>query len=296
MIEVTILGSSGSSPAKDRSLPSVALRREGDIFLFDCGEGTQMQMLRYGINAYRVKAIFVSHSHGDHIIGIAGLVRTLAMSNRDKPLDIFVPKGQEKIIKALVMFDKAMIGYDINIIGIKGGLAYKGKDFRISAFRLNHTIDALGYVFQEDDKKNFIVERCKKLGIVGEMFSELLKKGRIKLGRRTIYAKDLVEIKPGRKIVYAMDTRPSGETVKAAREADLLIHESSYTEEFRRLARERKHSTAFEAAEIAKKANVKRLVLTHISTRFKTAKPLIDEASKVFKEVSVAEDGERITI
>lgn len=296
MIEITILGSSGSSPAKDRNLPSVALRREGDVFLFDCGEGTQMQMIKYGINAYRIKAIFVSHSHGDHIIGIAGLVRTLAMSNRDKPLGIFVPKGQEKIIKALVMFDKAMIGYDINIIGIGKGLAYTGKDFRISAFRLNHTINALGYIFQENDKKNFIMERCKKLGIEGRMFSELQKKGRIKLGKRIIYAKDLVDIRPGKKIVYAMDTRPTAETVKAAKDADLLIHESSYTEEFGRLARERKHSTALEAAEIAKKANVKRLVLTHISTRFKTAKPLIDEARKVFKEVSVAEDGERIIV
>lgn len=296
MIEITILGSSGSSPAKDRNLPSVALRREGDVFLFDCGEGTQMQMIKYGINAYRIKAIFVSHSHGDHIIGIAGLVRTLAMSNRDKPLGIFVPKGQEKIIKALVMFDKAMIGYDINIIGIGKGLAYTGKDFRISAFRLNHTINALGYVFQENDKKNFIMERCKKLGIEGRMFSELQKNGRIKLGKRIIYAKDLLEVKPGKKIVYAMDTRPTAETVKAAKDADLLIHESSYTEEFGRLARERKHSTALEAAEIAKKANVKRLVLTHISTRFKTAKPLIDEARKVFKEVSVAEDGERIIV
>ena len=296
MIEITILGSSGSSPAKDRNLPSVALRREGDVFLFDCGEGTQMQMIKYGINAYRIKAIFVSHSHGDHIIGIAGLVRTLAMSNRDKPLEIFVPKGQEKIIKALVMFDKAMIGYDINIIGIGKGLAYTGKDFRISAFRLNHTINALGYIFQENDKKNFIMERCKKLGIEGRMFSELQKNGRIKLGKRIIYAKDLLEVKPGKKIVYAMDTRPTAETVKAAKDADLLIHESSYTEEFGRLARERKHSTALEAAEIAKKANVKRLVLTHISTRFKTAKPLIDEARKVFKEVSVAEDGERIIV
>jgi ribonuclease Z len=296
MIEITILGSSGSSPAKDRNLPSVALRREGDVFLFDCGEGTQMQMIKYGINAYRIKAIFVSHSHGDHIIGIAGLVRTLAMSNRDKPLGIFVPKGQEKIIKALVMFDKAMIGYDINIIGIGKGLAYTGKDFRISAFRLNHTINALGYIFQENDKKNFIMERCKKLGIEGRMFSELQKNGRIKLGKRIIYAKDLLEVKPGKKIVYAMDTRPTAETVKAAKDADLLIHESSYTEEFGRLARERKHSTALEAAEIAKKANVKRLVLTHISTRFKTAKPLIDEARKVFKEVSVAEDGERIIV
>lgn len=296
MIEITILGSSGSSPAKGRNMPAVALKRDGDVFLFDCGEGTQMQMIKYGINAYRIRAIFISHSHGDHIIGIAGLVRTLAMSNRERNLDIFVPEGQESIIKTLVLFDKAIINYKINVIGIGKGLAYVGKDFKISSFRLNHTVDSLGYIFEENARRNFKKDKCADLGITGKMFSVLENKGKIKIGNKTAYVEDLVDEKPGRKVAYAVDTRPCAETVKASKEADVLIHESSYTNEFRKLALERKHSTALEAATIAKKARVKKLVLTHISTRFKTAKPLIDEARKVFDNTIAAEDGMKLIL
>ena len=128
------------------------------------------------------------------------------------------------------------------------------------------------------------------------MFSVLENKGKIKIGNKTAYVEDLVDEKPGRKVAYAVDTRPCAETVKASKEADVLIHESSYTNEFRKLALERKHSTALEAATIAKKARVKKLVLTHISTRFKTAKPLIDEARKVFDNTIAAEDGMKLIL
>lgn len=296
MIEVTVLGSSGSSPAKGRQMPAVALRHEGELFLFDCGEGTQMQMLKYGINSYRLKAIFISHSHGDHIIGVAGLVRTLALNNRKDELSIFVPNGQEKIIRTLVLFDKALISYRINIIGIGTGVVYKGRDFTVSAFRLNHTIPTLGYVFKENDRKKFLKEKCRKLGIEGTMFSTLEDKGRIRVGNRTISIGSVTENKVGRKVVYAVDTRPTRSTIIAAKGADLLIHESSYTDEFKDLAIQRKHSTALEVANIAKKAGVKQLFLIHISTRFKTGKPLIDEAGRIFKNTVVVEDGERIEV
>jgi ribonuclease Z len=296
MIEVTVLGTSGSSPAVGRQMPAVALRHEGEVFLFDCGEGTQMQMLKYGINSYRLKAIFISHSHGDHIIGIAGLVRTLALSNRKDDLSIFVPRGQERIIRTLVLFDKALIGYKINIIGVGSGVIYKGKDFTVSAFRLNHTIPTCGYVFKENDRRKFLKEKCRRLGIEGEMFGVLTKKGRIKIGNKTISLNSVTELKVGRKIVYAVDTRPTSATIAAAKNADLLIHESSYTDEFRKLAIMRKHSTALEVATVAKKAHVRRLCLVHISTRFKTGKPLIDEARKVFRNTIAAEDGEKIDV
>lgn len=296
MIEVTVLGSSGSSPAKGRQMPAVALRHEGEIFLFDCGEGTQMQMLQYGINTYRIKAIFISHAHGDHIIGIAGLVRTLALNNRKDSLLIFVPRGQERIIRSLVVFDKALIGYEIRIVGIGTGTVYKGKGFSIEAFKLNHTILTYGYVFKEDDKRRFIKEKCERLGIEGEMFAALEKNGRIRIKGKNISLNSVTRFQQGRKIVYAADTRPSESTVRAAKNADILFHESSYTQEYKELAKSRKHSTALEAANVAKKAHAKRLVLIHISTRFKTTVPLMKEAGKVFRNTMVAKDGDRFDI
>lgn len=296
MIEITVLGSSGSAPAKGRHMPAVALKREGDIFLFDCGEGTQMQMIEYGLNSYKTKAIFISHAHGDHIIGVAGLIRTLALNNRREKLLIFVPEGQERIVRSLIQFDKAIVGYEVEVKGVGSGIVYRGKGFSVSAFRLDHTIKALGYVFKEDDRRNFIKEKSARLGLKGEMFRELQKKGWIKVKGRRISLNSITTLRPGRKVVYAADTRPLKATIIAAKGADILMHESSYTEDVRNLAVSRKHSTAKEAAMVARKAGAKRLVLLHISTRYKTSAPLIKEASRIFKDAVVAKDGYTIQI
>lgn len=295
-IRVVMLGTSGSSPTKTRSLPGVAIIYDGDTFLFDCGEGTQIQMLKYAVNSSKLKAIFISHAHGDHVIGIAGLVRTLALNRRTEPLTIFVPKGYENIIKALIVFDRAMIGYKILIKGIQAGEVYTGKGHSISAFPLKHSVKCYGYVFRENDKKRFIVEKAKKLGIKGEMFSVLQAKGKLKIGKKVVKISDVTTLQKGKSVVYASDTRPVKETVRAAKGAELLIHECSYAERERELAIERTHSTALEVAQIAKKAGVKRLILTHISARYSDPEVLEDEARKVFKNSEVAEDGDNIIV
>ena len=159
-IKITMLGTSGSSPTKSRSLPGVALTYNGNNILFDCGEGTQMQMIKYGINFSKIIAIFISHAHGDHVIGLAGLVRTMAMNRRSADLDIFVPRGYEKVIKTLILFDKALMTYRINVYGIRSGIVYKARDFTVSAFPVNHTISSCGYVFRENDRRRFIVEKA----------------------------------------------------------------------------------------------------------------------------------------
>lgn len=295
-IKIVFLGTAGSSPTKDRSLPSVALIREGHLLLFDCGEGTQSQMIKLGVNPSRLDAIFVSHLHGDHVIGIAGLVRTLALNGRKNPLTIFVPRGYESPIKALISFDKAMIGYDIMVKGIGSGTVFRSKDFSVSSFRLNHTIPTCGYIFKENDRRKFDKERCKRLGLKGIMFSELEKKGRVKVGKKTITLNSVTTIKKGKKIIYASDTRPVAATVSASRDADLLIHESSYLDNHVALAKERGHSTAREAAQLAKKAHVKRLILTHISARYKDVKAIEEEAKKTFRNTTVARDGDSVEI
>lgn len=295
-IKVVMLGTSGSTPTRDRSMPAVAAVYDGGVYLFDCGEGTQMQMLRYGVNAYKVRAIFISHTHADHIIGIAGLVRTLAMERRRDALDIFVPKGCEGAIKSLIGFDKAIIGYEIIVHGISGGIAYRGKGFSVKAFRIDHTIPCLGYVFREDKKRRFIAGRAARLGISGPMHSELQRKGRIRVGRRIVSIGQVTREVAGKSVAYASDTRPSSATAAAAAGVDLLIHESSYSDSEAALAKERKHSTASEAARVAAKAKAKRLVLTHISARYSSAAELEKEARAVFKNSSLAEDGRVIIV
>ncbi|MDE1850719.1 MAG: ribonuclease Z [Candidatus Micrarchaeota archaeon] len=291
MIKVTLLGTSGSTPTKSRGMPSVALTYNGRVYLFDCGEGTQMRMLEYGVNISKVETVFLSHIHGDHVIGIAGLIRTLALNNRQKPLVIHVPKGQESGIKSLIVFDKAIIKYQIIVKGIGGGTVYKGDGFEVDAFRLNHQITTLGYVFNESDKLRFIKDKCKALGIKGEMFAQLGKKGKIKIGKRTIRIKDVTTLQKGKKVLYVTDTRPMTGTVRAARNAEILIHEAAYTEKEKNLAKERKHSTAYEAAHIAKLAKAKLLIITHLSARHRNPDALYQEARKVFKNTVIGNDG-----
>jgi ribonuclease Z len=295
-IKIIVLGTAGSAPTKERRMPSVALIYEGDVLLFDCGEGTQFRMLEHGINPVRVKAIFISHVHGDHTIGIAGLVRTMGMNNRKEPLFIFVPAGDEKVIQSLISFDKPLINYKIIIRGIRSGLVYSGRDYEVLAFRLRHTIPTYGYVFREKSKIKFKKELAHRLGLRGEMFSKLEKRGSIKVGKKTITLKRVTWRQEGKKIVYATDTRPTAATVAAARNADLLIHESSYKAAEIGLAKKRLHSSAGEVAMLARKAHVKRLVLTHISARHRTDAELLRDAKKFFKNSVVAKDGYTLVI
>lgn len=295
-IKTIILGTAGSAPTVSRRMPSVALIYEGDVLLFDCGEGTQFRMLEQKINPVRVKAIFVSHAHGDHTIGIAGLVRTMGMNNRKAPLYIFVPAGDEKVIQNLIVFDKALISYKIIIRGVKSGMVYQSRDYEVLAFKLRHTIPTYGYVFREKSKIKFKKELAHKWGIKGPMFSELERKGRIKIGGRTIRLNQVTWRQEGKKVVYATDTRPTPSTVAAAKNADLLIHESSYKASEIALAKQRMHSSAAEVAELAKKAKVKRLVLTHISARHRTDTELLQDARRIFKNAVVAKDGYTLVI
>ncbi len=296
MLEVVFLGTSGSMPTTERGLPSVAMIKEGEVLLFDCGEGTQRQAMHFGINISKISAIFITHLHGDHVLGIPGLARTLALYKRTAPLYIYVPKGGEKIMSALMKFDKALVTYPIIIKGVNKGTVFKNKDFEISTFALMHSVEAIGYCVKEPDKIRFKKDESRKLGLKGTMFSELEKKKVLIVNGKKIKLSQVTYVVPGKKIVYASDTRPTNSTINAARGAELLIHEASFAKAHQKLAKERWHSTADEAALIAKKARVKRLALFHISARYKTSKESLNDARKVFKNTIVAEDGYRIMI
>ncbi|MCL4389256.1 MAG: ribonuclease Z [Candidatus Marsarchaeota archaeon] len=295
-IKITFLGTSGSTPTKDRSLPSVAVEYEGNAYLFDCGEGTQMQLIKYSISPNRIKAVFITHIHGDHVIGVAGLVRTMALNKRTAPLYIYVPHGEEDKIVQLLTFDRALIGYKIVVVPSKPGKLLEGKGFSIDAFKLRHSVPTLGFIFREGDRYRFNEARCKRLGLEGERHSEILKKGAVQIGKKKIKLNDVATKIAGRKIVYATDTRPIESTITAARGADLIIHEATYTEELKDFAKERLHSTAKEGARVAKMAGAKRLIIFHMSARYDKPDALLKEARGVFKKTDAAYDGMRITI
>ena len=239
----------------------------------------------------KIKAIFITHTHGDHIIGLAGLVRTMALNRRLEPLNIYVPAGEEGKITTLLTFDKAIIGFKTIVKGIKPGLVQSGEGFKVTAFKLDHTIPTLGYIFEQEGKTRFLKEKCKKLGLKGTMFSQLAKRGSIKVNGKTIRLKDVSYVVKSVKVAYATDTRPTESTVKVAAGVDLLIHEACFADKLRELAKERSHSTSAEAAHIAKRAKCNRLVLFHMSARYKDTNELLKEARKVFKNTDVAKDG-----
>jgi len=288
-IKVVVLGSGAALPSVERGLPAVGIRFDGEVLLFDCGEGTQRQMMRFGLSYAKVKAIFVTHTHADHIAGLVGLTQTLDLIERKEPLLIFGPRGSAATMETMLSISG--YGYNIVIEDIEAGFVYKGKGYSVKAFETEHSRASIGYVFKENNRRNFKEKECKAMGINGVMFKELEEKGEIEANGKKIKYEDVSSPRKGVKIVYTGDCVPSEKTVEAAKGADLLIHEGTFAGDKEEKAVEHKHSTVTGAAEIAKKAGVEKLVLTHLSARYKENAPLEEEAKKVFENTVVAEDG-----
>ncbi|MCX8202446.1 MAG: ribonuclease Z [Candidatus Micrarchaeota archaeon] len=291
MMRLVVLGSGAAVPSPERNLTSIALRYEGDVFLFDCGEGTQRQMMKYKISYSKVRMILISHLHGDHIFGIPGLLYTLSIeeNKRKEPLLIAGPKGTEKRIRELVSKDIPFL----KIEEIDEGWNIDLGSAVIYAFRTNHSNNgvSLGYVFEEKETLRFDKEKCEKLGIKGKMFKIIESEGYIKLGKKTVKMEEITYKKKGKKIVITGDTAYSENTIKHASGSDILFHEATFMEDMRDKADEDFHSTVMDAATVANKARVKKLVLYHIGNRYKDDKEIEDEAKKIFENTVVAKDG-----
>ncbi len=302
MIKIQFLGTSGTVPTERRGMPAVYLEYQGHRMLFDCGEGTQRQMRIAGLPFMKLERIFISHFHADHCLGLGGLIQTMDLLRRQKKLEIYGPKGTQDVIEKVITTGNFILeGFDLEINEIRSrGIKqiYADKDYIIKCAQLNHTVPCLGYSFEEREKRRFLKEKALKLGVPeGPLFSRLQAGENVKIGKRVIKPDDVLA-KPvrGRKVVYASDSRPCTATVQLAKGADFLIHEATYANDMQKSAIEGKHSTAKEAAEIAKKAGVKRLLLTHISQRYKKPRVLEDEARKVFPKTKLAEDFDIVTV
>jgi ribonuclease Z len=293
-LDVFFLGTSSATPTKNRSLPSVAIRREGQVVLMDCGEGAQGRFVKFGLGLNREMLVLITHLHGDHVNGLLGLLQTMGMSQRVRNLTIVAPKELFEWLRMTMSVLNIGLTFDVRFIPVKSGVVYRGKDFRVRAARASHSIDSWSYIFEELARPGvFDPKKAASLGVPeGKKWSSL-QRGRsvVANGVRIHPSQVLGPARPGRSIGYSGDTRPTRRLTKFFMGVGLLIFESTYASRDSDKALERKHSTALEAAQLAKEAGVGRLVLTHFSARYRRPDALLREARRVFPETVAAHDG-----
>jgi ribonuclease Z len=293
-LTVTFLGTSAAVPTQQRSLPSVAIKREGEVVLMDCGEGVQRRVLSQSLGLGSDMSILVTHLHGDHVTGLLGLLQTMSLAQRRKPLNIV---GPEKLLKWLeVTSDILHIGltFPIRFFVAKPGVVLRTGGFRVKAARAAHSIEAFAYVVEEFGRPGvFYPEKAKSLKIPeGKLWSRLQKGRTVTVrGRRVEPSQVTGPPRQGRRVGYSGDTRPSASLTRFFSGCDLLIFDSTFGGGDREKAVERKHSTSIEAAELAKAARVRRLVLTHFSARYTSVSSLVREARRIFPNTIAASDG-----
>ena len=294
MLRILFLGTGGSLPTRNRNTSAIMVNREGELLLFDCGEGTQQQMMRAKTGMKALSSIFVTHFHADHMLGIPGLIQTMSFLGRTEPLYIYGPQWVKEFVTIISELGYYKLHFEVEPIELAPGDIVKRDGYSIQAVGTDHSVPSLGYVLIEDPRRGrFEREKAIALGVPpGPLFSKLHSGMDIEINGKLIRSTDVVgQARPGRKIVYTGDTRPCESILAVSRGADVLIHDSTLGNDQDEWAKESKHSTAFEAATLAKEAGVRKLVLTHISSRYTDdASPLLREAQEVFENTVIAED------
>lgn len=297
-MKVIPLGTSSGKPTLKRNVSALAVVREAEWLLFDCGEGAQMQIARAGLSQSRLAAMFITHLHGDHFNGVAGLLSTMGLDRRTRALMLTGPKGLREYLDALERLKVIFINYplDLNELEAFDGpvIAFQTSEYTVTTRQLDHRLFALGYRVDEHTKPGrFNVQRALELGVPeGPLW------GRLQTGEdvanssgKTVHSSDVLGApRPGKSVAYCLDTRPCSAAIELARNVDLLIHEATYTEEFATEAQQYGHSTAAQAARTARDAGARRLLITHFSSRYPDPAPLLREAREIFPDTILAED------
>jgi len=293
-LRIKFLGTGGSWPTVKRNVSSVAVKRGSKIILFDCGEGTQRQFQKSKLSYMQISEVFITHFHGDHFLGLPGIIQTMELNDREKPLHIYGPQGIKKLVSQLLSLGYFRPSYKVVSHELDNGDVLDFDGYVIRVLEVRHNIPALAYCLEENERPGkFNKPKALELGIPeGPLFSRLQRGQSItsKNGKKITPEMVLGPSRKGRKIVYSGDTRPYDKIIEFSKNADVLIHEATFDSELEDIANDYGHTTAYQAAEIAKKANVERLFLIHISPRYLDNNVLENDARKVFKNSFVPND------
>lgn len=304
-MELEFLGTGAGVPAKHRNVSSLALKllnERNGIWLFDCGEGTQMQILHTTVRPGKIEKIFITHLHGDHIFGLPGLLSSRSFQGGTETLEIYGPKGLQNFIETSLKISQTRLSYPLKFIEVTEGLIFKDKTFSVYCSRLEHGVPSYGYrVVEHDHQGELQVNKLQALNVpAGPLY------GKLKMGEvvtlpdgRIIDGKDFIgESKKGRVVTILGDTRKTDAAIRLAIGSDVLVHESTFKKDQAKMAKDYYHSTTHQAAEVAQAANVKLLLLTHISARFlaKESQELEKEAQELFPNTKLVKDFDIIDV
>lgn len=296
-IKLTFLGTAGQIPTSERNHPSILLSYEGENILVDCGEGTQRQFRKAGLNPGKVTKILITHWHGDHVLGLPGLLSTLSLSGYNKKLYIYGPKGTKEFVREMLRVFGFKKNYEI-IAEEASGKFYDNGDFYLEAESMEHGIPCNAYSFVKKGQIRIDKKKLKKLKIKEGPHLANLKQGKdIVYNGKHFKAKELTYKDENRKISFVLDTRDNKKIIPFVKDADLLVCESSFEKELKSQAYEHLHLTSDQCGEIAKKAKVKKLALTHLSQRYeRNPKLILNEAKKIFKNTIVVKDFDSVSV
>jgi ribonuclease Z len=298
-LEIIFLGTGAGIPAKERNVSSIALQlieERGSTWLFDCGEATQHQILHTSIRPRRIENIFITHLHGDHIFGLPGLLGSRSFQGGETPLTLYGPPGIKEFVEVAIRVSQTHLRYPIKVIEIEDGIILDDDQFIVEARLLEHGIPSYGYRVQEKDLPGtLLVDKLLEAGVEpGPLYKKLKLKEIVTLeDGRTLDGKEFIgEPTPGRIVTILGDTRLTEQSIGLAKDADVLIHEATFSSAEKELAYDYYHSSTIDAASVANEANIKKLLLTHISSRYQKedALQLLGEAKPVFPNVDVAYD------
>jgi len=299
-LRIIFLGTGGSWPTVKRNVSSLAIKRGSEILLFDCGEGTQRQFQQSNLSYMQISKIFITHFHGDHFLGLPGLIQTMQLNDRETPLHIYGPKGMEHLTNHLLTLGYFRPSYEIISHDITNGDEVEFEEYSIHVLKVKHNVPAFAYCLEEQQRPGkFNKPKALELGIPeGPLFSKLQCGQTISLANGKNITPDMIlgPSRKGRKIVISGDTMPCEEMIAFSKNADILVHEATFDSELEDIAKDYGHTTAAQAAEIAKKADVEKLFLVHISPRYLDYRVLENDARKIFVQSFVPKDFQEIEI